>query len=89
MISAVGYNNTSALSDFSHLVEQRPRLNELELAARGDVVSIHRPEQMTEVEIEQTMQSIEENLGTTPTEAMSAYGNLDYSRVMALLSDPI
>lgn len=89
MISAIGYNQSSVFPDFSHRAEQRPSINEMELAARGDIVSIHRPEQMTDVEIEQTMQSIEDNLGENPNDAMAAYGNLDYSRVMALLSDPI
>lgn len=89
MISAIGYTQPSGLQTFNHPAEQRPSLNELELAARGDIVSIHRPEQMTDDDIEQAMQSIEDNLGASPTEAMSAYGNLDYSRVMALLSDPL
>ena len=89
MISAIGYNQSLGLPAIGHPVEQRPSINEMELAARGDVVSIHRPEQMTDDEINQAMQSIEDNLGESPTEAMSAYGNLDYNRVMALLSDPI
>ena len=89
MIAAVGYNQSSTFANIPQLGEQRPRLNEMELAARGDVVSIHKPEQMTDEDISMAMQSIEESLSESPTEAMSAYGNLDYSRVMALLSDPV
>lgn len=89
MISAIAYNQSSALPNIGAQSEQCPRMTEMELSARGDVVSIHRPEQMTDEDVSQAMQFIEDNVSESPTEALSVYGNLDYSRVMALLSDPV
>ena len=89
MISAIAYNQSSTLSNFVQQGEHRPRITEMELSSRGDIVSVHKPEQMTDGEISQTMQFIEDNVCESPTEALSVYGNLDYSRVMALLNDPV
>ena len=89
MISALAYNQSSPLANIHPQGEQRPRITEMELAARGDIVSVHRPEQMTDEDISQTMQLIEDSVSESPMEAVSVYGNLDYNRVMALLSDPV
>lgn len=89
MISAIAYNQSLMLPNSGQSGEQRPRMTEMELVARGDVVSIHRPEQMTDEDISQAMQSIEESVSQSSAEAMSVHGSLDLSRVMALLNDPV
>ena len=89
MIAAIAYNQSQVLPNLGQIADQRPRMTEMELEARGDVVTVHRPEQMTDEDIAQTMQSVAENIGESPAEALTVYGQLNYSRVMALLDDPV
>lgn len=89
MITGVAANQSGGLASLSLHGEQRIRQNEVAMQANADMVSINRPEEMTDEEVAQAMQSVEENVSMNRAEALSVHGGLDYGRVMALLGlDP-
>lgn len=87
MITGVVANQSGVLANLSLQGDKRIRHNDAAMQANGDVVSINKPEEMTDEEISQVMQSVEENVAMNRAEALSVHGGLDYGRVMALLGD--
>lgn len=87
MITEVSASQASIVANLALHGEQRVRQNDLSPQQGGDVVSINKPGEMTDEEIAQAMQSVEDNVAANRAEALSVHGGLDYSRVMALLGD--
>ncbi|MBQ7607032.1 MAG: hypothetical protein IJU76_03565 [Desulfovibrionaceae bacterium] len=54
---------------------------------QNDVVTVSRPDLMTDEEAQEVMQDVTGTIGESPAEALTVHQGLDLSRVMALLED--
>lgn len=89
MITEVSSNQSGVLASLVLQGEQRLRQNDMAIQPIGDVISISKPEEMTDEEIEQTLAAVHDYVAANKAEALSVHSGLDYDRVMYLLSDPM